>query len=105
MNSEQRYRDHASIISLSRNAWSEYAMVSSTSVIEIRKRSQVREQISRWSINAVVVITVPLPYNVITLNGTTEQHIHRDVAVYQSAVILPAQQVEKQIDLIANIYR
>lgn len=90
---------------MSRNAWSGYVVVSSPSVVKIKKRSQVREQISRWSINATAVITVPLPYNVITLNGTTEQHIHRDMAVYQSAVILPAQQVEKQIDLIANICR
>lgn len=79
-------------------------MVSSPLVVKIKK-TQVREQILRWSINATAVITVLLPYNVITLNGTTEQHIHRDMAVYQSAVILLAQQVEKQIDLIANISR
>lgn len=82
-----------------------YMVVSSPSVVKIKKRSQVREQILHWSINTTAVITVPLPYNVITLNGTTEQHIHHDMAVYQSAVILPARHVEKQIDLIANISR
>ncbi|CAL1685782.1 unnamed protein product [Lasius platythorax] len=69
---------------MSRNAWSGYVVVSSPSVVEIRKRSQVREQISRWSINAAAVITVPLPYNVITLkryNGATYSPRHGSISI------------------------
>lgn len=62
----------------------------SSLVVKIQERSrQCREQISRRSINSRCdyhAITVQRHY----AQRYTEQHIRRDTALYQSAVILPA---------------